>query len=199
MGSPQRHKLSVRGDDLYESPPVAVDSLVKHVELPKGVWEPACGPGVIARTLRDYGHHVVATDLIDYESADQDGARRDFLLETKAPPGVDAIVTNPPYKTASEFALHAIQLVPRVYFLLRLSFLEAGNGTGYAARARREALDGGKLHRVLVFRRRLPAMHRHGWTGKRASPGVAYAWFEWRSDRDPSEPATLSRITWGEK
>ena len=35
--------LSERGDDLYETPPVAVAALLKRETLPSVVWEPACG------------------------------------------------------------------------------------------------------------------------------------------------------------
>lgn len=81
------------------------------------VWEPACGPGAIVSVLRASGRRVVATDLVDYGCPDSEG-RRDFLMEMSAPAGVEAIVTNPPFKLAEEFVTRARQLVPRVYMLL---------------------------------------------------------------------------------
>ena len=39
--------LSERGDDLYETPAVAVTALLRPETLPPVVWEPACGPGAI--------------------------------------------------------------------------------------------------------------------------------------------------------
>ena len=50
-----RHPDSERGDDLCETPEV----------LPRTIWEPACGHGATVRVLRDAGHRVIATDLID--------------------------------------------------------------------------------------------------------------------------------------
>jgi hypothetical protein len=86
-----KHKaaLADRRHDLYETHPVAV-----RVEaLPRGVLgEPACGRGAIVRVLRGAGHRVLATDLVDYHSPDQDAAQRDFFLETKLPPGVERIL-----------------------------------------------------------------------------------------------------------
>jgi hypothetical protein len=115
------------------------------------------------------GHHVLATDLIDYDSPDQDFGRRDFLLEHRLPAGIESIVTNPPYKNADAFVAHAISLCPNVYMLLRLAFLES---------ERRSAiLDSGKLARVYIFKNRLPMMHRHGWRGPRASSAIPFAWF----------------------
>jgi hypothetical protein len=48
------------------------------------------------------------------------------------------------------------------------------------------------LARVHVFRKRLPMMHRDGWTGKRASSGIAFAWFCW--DRNHRGPTVVDRI-----
>lgn len=55
--------LSERGDDLYETPPVAVIALLEREALPSVVWEPACGRGAIVGLLRAGGHTVIATDL----------------------------------------------------------------------------------------------------------------------------------------
>ena len=54
-------------------------------ELPRVPWEPACGLGAIARVLRRHGHVVYATDLVDYDSPDQDESGWDFLLERQLP------------------------------------------------------------------------------------------------------------------
>src|SRR3954468_15038919 len=90
--------LSVRKDDCYETPAVAVKALLNAEALPPCLWEPACGPGSIVRVLRDAGHVVHATDLVDYASPDQDMSGWDFLFEQQCPIGVEAIVTNPPFK-----------------------------------------------------------------------------------------------------
>jgi hypothetical protein len=39
--------------------------------------------------------------------------------------GCEAIVSNPPYKIATEFAARALDLAPIVCLLLRLAFLES--------------------------------------------------------------------------
>ncbi len=178
--------LADRKDDLYETPPVAVEALLRVEHMPQVVWEPACGPGSIVRVLRAAGRQVYATDLVDYESPDQDTAGWDFLLERQLPIGVQAIVTNPPFKNASEFVAHALDLCPKVVMLLRLAFLESAKRT--------PILDGGHLARVHVFRNRLPMMHRDGWTGPKASSATAFAWFVW--DREHSGPTELHRLSW---
>ncbi len=189
-----RHPDSARGNDLYETPEAATLALLRVEPLPRTIWEPACGPGAIVRVLRDAGHRVIATDLVDHCSPDQDHAGRDFLLERRAPDGVEMIVTNPPFKLASQFAAHALSLCPRVAMLLRLSFLESGNEKTKAGRARLFALDGGHLSRIHVFRNRLPMMHRDGWAGNRASNSVAFAWFVW--ERGYTGKPEIDRISW---
>jgi hypothetical protein len=152
----KRAPLADRKDDLYETPECAVRALLAVETLPSGaVWEYACGPGAIAQILRATGHEVWATDLADYQSPDQDAAGVDFLLERSAPDQIDSIVTNPPFKLGAEFVEHALTLVPRVYMLLRLAFLESERRTAIR--------ESGWLARVHVFKKRLPMMHRAGW------------------------------------
>src|SRR5690348_11053596 len=105
----QRHALSDRKDDLYETPDVAVHALLRHEPLPKVIWECACGPGRIVNVLREAGHFVYATDLVDYECPDSE-SRRDFLLDQAPGFAIGAIVTNPPFKLAGEFVAHALTL-----------------------------------------------------------------------------------------
>lgn len=180
-----RHALDVRKDDLYETPAVAVHALMKAENLPKHIWEPACGRGAIVNVLREAGHVVVASDLVDYGVPITIFWRYDFLMEHKAPEGTEAIVTNPPFKLADEFAAHALTLVPRVFMLLRLAFLE---GT-----ARTPILEN-HLARVHVFRNRLPMMHRDGWTGPKATSATAFAWFCW--NKSHTGPTELHRVSW---
>jgi hypothetical protein len=179
------HPHAQRGADMYETPPVAVEALLRAEKLPHVVWEPAAGRGAIVNVLRAAGHSVIASDLIDYGVAAIQGGR-DFLKETAAPAGCDTIITNPPFRIAQDFVEHALDLVPSVILLLRLAFLESERRSGI--------LDGGKLARVHVFKNRLPMMHRSGWQGPRASSAIAFGWFIW--SRAHSGPATIDRVSW---
>ena len=78
--------------------------------------------------------------------------------------------------------------------LLPLTFLEAGVEKTALGRDRLWCLDRGHLAKVMVFRERLPMMHREGWEGPRSTSTKAYAWFVF--DGDHSGPATISRISW---
>jgi hypothetical protein len=123
----QRHPLCERGDDLYETPAVAFEALLRVERLPHRLWEPACGPGAIVCVLRAAGHEVLASDLVDYGDPTH-FYRRDFLME-KLPRGCEAIVTNPPFKLVEQFVAHAIEICPLVVMLLRLAFYESERPT----------------------------------------------------------------------
>ena len=182
--NPGRHALAARKDDLYETPPEAVEALMRVEQLPHHIWEPACGPGSIVGILRATGHRVYATDLNDWGCPDSE-SRIDFLMERALPlSDIGAIITNPPFKLADQFVAHALTLCPRVIMLLRLAFLES--------RRRSDLIDDGSLARVHVFHSRLPMMHRHGWQGPRASSSIAFAWFVW--DRAHRGKTELDRI-----
>jgi hypothetical protein len=182
----RQHPHADRGLDLYETPPVATEALLRVESLPQRIWEPAAGRGAIVRALRAAGHEVVASDIrtydfdLDFES--------DFLAATKAPAGIELLLTNPPYRLAAEFVAQALRLCPRVIMLCMLAFLESAR--------RAPILDAGQLARIHVFKRRLPMMHRHGWTGPRASSAMAFGWFIW--NRDHVGPTTVGRVSWGD-
>jgi len=179
-----RHALRVRKDDCYETPAEAVHALLRVESLPHYIWEPCCGPGSIVTVLREYGHLLYATDLVDYGCPDS-LSRIDFLLEHKLPdPSIGGIITNPPFKLAEQFIAHALGLVPFVAMLLRLAFLETEKRTAI--------LDEAGLRTVHVFKRRLPMMHRRGWDGPRASSQIPFAWFVWQ--RGYTGKPTVDRI-----
>jgi hypothetical protein len=183
---PGTHTHAARGLDRYPTPRIAVESLLdveSDVLNPLArVWEPAAGDGNIAAVLREYGIPHIASDI------EQGGCDLhfigDFLQQKRAPNGCKAVVTNPPYRLAAKFAEHALSLVPDVYLLLRLAFLESVGRT--------ELLEHSGLRRVLVFRKRLPRMHRENYSGPKSSSSMCFAWFAWR--RNYAGPTILARI-----
>ena len=180
-----RHSNAERGRDLYSTPAVAIEALLTVEQLPHWLWEPAAGRGAIARVLRDRGHAVICSDIVRYDDFDLHFTA-DFLAAERAPADCRAIITNPPFQIADRFVRHALELVPRLYLLCRLAFLESER--------RADILEGGALARVHVFRKRLPFMHRDGWQGGRASSAIPFAWFVW--DREHRGAAAIDRISW---
>ena len=182
------HPLADRGADLYSTPPTATEALVRAEagRIPHRIWEPAAGRGGIARVLRAHGHEVIASDIAAYDfPLDFTG---DFLAQDRAPPGVECICCNPPYRhcgRSAPFVAHALDLVPYVFLLLRLAFLES--------KARSDILERRGLRVVHVFRERLPMMHRDGWDGPRATNAMPFAWLHWQ--RGYTGAPTINRIS----
>jgi hypothetical protein len=184
-----RGTLADRGNDLYETPAAAIRVLIRTVDLPGVVWEPAAGRGAISREIEATGRRVVKSDLAAYPGAD-DGIQSgvDFLLEREPPPGVEAIVTNPPYKLGDDFVRHGLRLGLPVYALLRLAYLEGA--------ARSDLIDG-HLWRIWVGIERLPKMNREGWTGaKLGQETQQFAWFLFEPWTRLASPIEMERISW---
>lgn len=167
------HHHEARGLDAYFSPPEAVASLL-HIEathLPAIIWEPAAGDGAIVRPLQAAGYKVFASDIADYGL--EGCATGVNYLKAAPPPGVQGIVTNPPYRLASAFAEKASGEVPYLALLLRTNFLESTSRLPFFRKH--------EPARIWISSRRLPMMHRHGWAGPRAPSNTCFAWFVWDS------------------
>ncbi len=180
-----RHPSKGHEAFLHETPPEAVHALLEVEELPHWIYEPAAGRGAIVNVLRDAGHAVVTSDLVDYGVPGQTSGQ-DFLLRQEMPHPCECILTNPPFNRAADFVRIGLKLCPKVILLLRLVFLESVG--------RSDILDDGHLARVHVFANRLPNLHRDGWTGPKATSTIAYAWMIW--DRNHKGSTTIDRIMW---
>jgi hypothetical protein len=137
----------------------------------------------MVKVFLENGHEVVASDIVDYGWGH---VVRDFL-DLPDPQVELPIVTNPPYQLAEKFVRKALKMSPLVIMLLRLQFLESAR--------RADILDRGSgLARIHVFSNRLPMIHRHNWTGPRASSAIAFCWMVW--ERGYEGLATIDRIKW---
>jgi hypothetical protein len=134
--------------------------------------------------LREAGHKVYATDLVDRGCPDSQ-SRVDFLLEHTAPP-VDCILTNPPFALAEKFITHALTLSPCVIMFQRLAFL--------ASAERVPLFTSGRFARLHVLCPRVPMMHRENWNGPRTNSGIDCGWFVW--DAKHGGPPQINHLLW---
>lgn len=88
--------------DFYATSPVALEKLLQ-IEKFDNVWECACGTGNLSEVLKKYEIHGKSSDLVDR----QYGEQIDFLNHNIDWHG--DIITNPPYKMATQFVYKAIQ------------------------------------------------------------------------------------------
>lgn len=172
-------------NDFYATDPVAIDKLVGSLELPKKIWECACGTGCLSKRLVEYGHEVVSSDLIDRGF----GEVKDFLAEDKMPKGCKCILTNPPYKYALEFVEHALKLLPDkglCVMFLKTTFLEGQKRYERLYKATPPKLVLQFSKRVLCAKNGKFAMMRNG-----GDSAVSYAWFVWEKGYNSD-----SKIKW---
>jgi len=94
------------GTDLYPTPPEWTRVLLRIVDLPGPIWEPAVGHGDMADVLRETGHEVTETDIV---------TGTDFLKTDMPHPSV---VTNPPYRMIDDFVIHGLNQATEVLALL---------------------------------------------------------------------------------
>lgn len=160
-------------NDFYATDPIAIDKLIGSIGfIPSIVWECACGTGCLSERLEQYCHGVVSTDVIDRGY----GQVQDFLLAKEMPSGCSCIITNPPYKLATEFILHALSLLPdggRCIMFLKTTFLEG---------EKRHRLLFSKYPplRILQFSKRvLCAKNAEFQKMRKVGSAVSYAWFVW--------------------
>jgi hypothetical protein len=168
--------------DSYQSPPEAVRALIRieREHIPHTLWEYGAGIGNIVTALRQAGYVCHASDIYDYGFP---GCKIEDYATATPPIGVAGIITNPPFNRALEFLQKSIGEVPYVAYLLRTNFLESTRRLPFF-RATPPA-------RVWISSRRLPMMHRHGWTGKQAASNVCYAWFIWQAGS-----ADIGKLGW---
>ena len=165
--------LGVRQEhDYYATDPNALSSFLHMKQLPKVVYECACGAGHLAEVLVEHGHRVVATDLVP-RGYGVGGV--DFLKVEKLPKDCSCILTNPPYKFTMEFIEHSLDLLPEggeAIFLLNVNAL--------SGKARYERFyKRGVLKEVFVFPRRVQCAKNGDFASQNGS-AVNYAWFVFR-------------------
>lgn len=171
-------------DDFYPTPAPATRSLLAKEKFGPVIWEPACGDGAISDVLREAGHSVISTDLMDRGYGTP---RVDFLMEQRllAP----HIITNPPYKNAEAFVRKALDLgADKVAMLLRLAWLE---GLG-----RKLLFETTPIARVHVASKRLSMTRGGVETGNGGGSMIAFAWFVW--DRSHTGAPQLDWFDWRE-
>lgn len=178
-------------NDFYATSPLALRCLFKfleekNIQLSNSVLEPACGMGHLSEKLKEHYATVVSTDLIDRGYG---ASGIDFLKSTKfeengnileAKQDFD-IVTNPPYKHATEFVKHSLDVLQPgkiCAMYLKLIFLEGISRY-------KNIFKTNKPKYVLVLPARIGCSKNGNFKGvdKYGDPidgtAIAFAWFVW--------------------
>ncbi len=91
-------------NDFYATSPIALEKLLEK-ETFINVWECACGTGNLSEVLKAKGIHGKSSDLVDRGY----GEVIDFLNNDIDWQG--DIITNPPYKTSTEFVYRSLSIL----------------------------------------------------------------------------------------
>ena len=167
----QRHEAPDSLDD-FPPPPWATRALLERLtpimRPDMTAWEPAANRGYMVAPLRERFGSVLATDAHDYGAG---FPVRDFLLPYEDDPIPDWIITNPPFRLASEFTLRALDLATAgVAMLCRLQWIEG-------QRRYEELFKTIRPRHILVFCERVAMVK--GRYDPDMSSATAYAWFVW--------------------
>jgi len=152
-------------DDFYPTPPYAVEELLKREVFNGNIWECACGDGSISEVFKNKRFDVYSTDLINRGY----GTELNFLHSDFVS---DNIITNPPYKLALDFVLHAKELSRRkIAMFLKTVWLES--------ESRYDMFQDTKfpLKTVYQFSKRV-TLYKGGVKMKNSGM-IAYAWYVW--------------------
>lgn len=156
--------------DYYATDPKAVELLLKLESFNKNIWECACGENHIANVLKSNGYNVRTSDLI----IRKDGLEQlDFLKSNEIWDG--DIITNPPYKYATEFIYKALKSIKdgnKVAMFLKLQFLEG--------KQRKKLFQKHPPKTVYVSSSRLRCAKNGDFDNEKyQSSAVAYCWYVW--------------------
>lgn len=149
--------------DFYPTPDYATEALFQKEKFEGIVLEPSCGHGHMSKIIEKY-NMCTSSDIRDnLEVYGKKGV--DFL---KISDKYDNIITNPPFKLASEFVLQSKKLATKkIALLLSIGFLEG---------VKRYNLFVDKqfpLKKVIIFSRRVKFMESE------SAPITTVGWFIW--------------------
>lgn len=126
LGASNHTEQERQAEDYYATDPKAIELLLEQETFSPNIWECACGGGHLSKVLENHGYNVRSTDLVYRGYGEK--TSYDFLRNEEIFDG--DIITNPPYKYASDFvtkALDSVNVGNKVAMLLKVLFLEGKN------------------------------------------------------------------------
>ena len=179
---------SIRGLDLFDTPPRVLKPLFEHEPLlarVSSVCEPFCGRGNLVLAMRARGIQVHAADIRDRGCPNS--LVCDFFKMTERPTDCRLLLSNPPFSRAMAAIEHALAIgFDVVIFLLKVGFLNTAEGFERLHKP-------GHLRRVHILSERIQDMHDANFVGKKASQSQVHGWFV--IHRDHYGPAMINPVS----
>ena len=156
-------------NDLYCTDPKAVNLLLNYETFNSNVWECSNGLSHISDELIKDGYKVRKSDIIPYSD---DTEIIDFLQYDGKWDG--DIITNPPYKYATEFVYKALNVIEdgkRIAMFLSINFL--------SSKKRRKLFEEYPPQFVYIMSDRIKCA-KNGEFNKYNSGAIIYCWIIWK-------------------
>ena len=173
-GNPERGRVD---NDFYATDPKAVHKLLlKYSINGSEILEPCIGNGNIANAIKDFynnkGLNITGVDIVDRGYPNTEII--DFLTYNE--PITTDVITNPPYKLATDFVRHSLDLAEdgvKVAMFLKIQFLEG--------KERKKLFTEYPPKTIYVSSSRLLCAKNGEFEKMKAGGGsaVAYAWYVW--------------------
>lgn len=153
--------------DYYATDPKAAEILLQ-VEDFVDIWECASGEDHLANVFRKHGYNVRTSDIVKRTPTTEE---YDFLSMDNTSWRGD-IVTNPPYKLATEFIYKALSIIRegnKVAMFLKVQFMEG--------KERKHLFTNFPPKTIYISSSRI-SCYKNGVTTYTSS-AIAYAWYVW--------------------
>jgi hypothetical protein len=155
-------------NDYYATDPKAIEMLLQHERFNKWIWECACGEKHLSDVLVKHNYIVKNSDIVNRGN----NVVFDFLSSKNTYWDGD-IITNPPYKYATEFVYKALDIIPdnrKVAMFMKLLFCEG--------KERKKLFEQHPPRTIYVFSSRIKCAKNGDFESIKSS-AVCYAWFVW--------------------
>lgn len=169
LGASNHVEAEREPNDFYATEPKAMEILLQYEQFSKNIWECACGENHLTDILINHNYNVRYSDIVDRCGNEIN----DFLSPDNTFFSGD-IITNPPYKYATQFCYKAIELIPKgnkVAMFMRLLFCEG--------KERKKLFEQYPPKTIYVFSSRIKCAKNGDFESIKSS-AVAYAWFVWK-------------------
>ena len=168
LGASNHVEAEREENDYYATEPKAIEILLQYEQFSKNIWECACGENHLTDILINHNYNVRYSDIVD-----RCGNEVNNFLSTDNTFFSGDIITNPPYKYATQFCYKAIDLIPKgnkVAMFMRLLFCEG--------KERKKLFEEHPPRTIYVFSSRIKCAKNGDFESIKSS-AVCYAWFDW--------------------
>lgn len=168
LGASNHVEAEREENDYYATEPKAIEILLQYEQFSKNIWECACGENHLTDILINHNYNVRYSDIVD-----RCGNEVNNFLSTDNTFFSGDIITNPPYKYATQFYYKAIELIPKgnkVAMFMRLLFCEG--------KERKKLFEEHPPRTIYVFSNRIKCAKNGDFESIKSS-AVCYAWFVW--------------------